>query len=112
MILTTRCLSCKADIKIKSSAKTRPDLQMEKGDTFELICQACGHKQTVHVNDVVAEVNNIIIMIGVIIGLLATSVLWFMFGAIGALSIIIPILFWQQQMASVRAFNSYKIRRK
>jgi len=55
MKLVTRCKSCNKDIRIKSGASTRPDLQMEKGDEFNVNCQNCGKILKKHVNDVKAE---------------------------------------------------------
>ena len=112
MKLTTRCSSCKKDIIIKSNASTRPDLQMEKGDEFNVNCQNCGKIEKKHVNDIKAEPSNIPIFIGVGIGIIVAIVLWSMFGAIGTTSFIIPILFWYQQMDATKGFNSYMIRRK
>ena len=112
MKLYTNCKSCKEDIKIKSSASTRPDLQMEKGNEFNVNCQSCGKMEKKHVNDIKAEPNKMVLLIGVGIGILATIFLWDFYGAIGTVSIIIPVLFWQQQMNATRGFNSYLIRRK
>ena len=112
MNLYTHCKSCKKEVKIKSNASTRPELQMEKGDEFNINCQSCGKREKKHVNDIKAEQNNIIILIGAGIGILATIFLWIYFGAIGTVSMIIPMLFWQQQMSSTKSFNSYLIRRK
>lgn len=112
MNLVAYCKSCKKDIKIKSSAPTRPDLQMEKGDEFNVNCQNCGKVEKKHVNDIKAESNNMVILIGVVIGILASIFLWINFGAIGTLSMVIPFLFWQQQMSATKSFNSYMIRRK
>lgn len=112
MKLYTHCKSCKKDIKIKSSASTRPDLQMEKGTEFNVNCQNCGNLEKKHVNDIKAEADHKIILIGVGVGILATIFLWIYFGAIGTVSIIIPILFWQQQASTAKSFNSYRIRRK
>lgn len=112
MKLTTRCSSCKKDVRIKSGASTRPELQMEKGDEFTVNCQNCGKLEKKHVNDIRAEINNQIIFIGIGIGILSTVILWSMFGAVGTISITIPIIFWYQQMDAIKGFNSYKIRRK
>ncbi len=112
MKLVTRCQSCKKDIKIKSNAPTRPDLQMEKGDVFNVNCQNCGKIEKKHVNDIQAEPNNVLILIGVGIGIASTIVLWSLFGIIGTVSVVIPILFWYQQMNATKGFNSYTIRRK
>lgn len=112
MILKTYCKSCKKDIRIKSNAKTRPDLQMEKGDEFTVNCQNCGKVEKKHINDVKAEPNNNLVLIGVGFGILTTILLWQIYGAFGTVSVVIPILFWYQQMDATKAFNSYRIRRK
>ncbi|WP_417291080.1 hypothetical protein [Corallibacter sp.] len=112
MKLVTYCKSCKKDTRIKSNAATRPDLQMEKGDEFNVSCQNCEKVEKKHVNDVKAEPNNTIILIGVGIGIIATIILWSLFGAIGTVSVIIPLLFWYQQMDATKGFNSYMIRRR
>lgn len=112
MNLITSCKSCKKEIKITSRASTRPDLQMEKGEEFNVNCLNCGAMEKKHVNDIQAEQNNTTILIGVGIGVLVTIMLWFFYGAIGTISIGIPILFWQQQMNATKTFNSYMIRRR
>jgi hypothetical protein len=85
---------------------------MEKGEEFKVNCQNCGKIEKKHINDIKAEPDNTIILIGVGIGILATIILWNYFGAIGTVSIAIPMLFWQQQMSVTKTFNSYMIRRK
>jgi hypothetical protein len=112
MKLVTYCNSCKKDIIIQSNASTRPDLQMEKGDEFNVNCQNCGKIEKKHANDIKAEPNNTIILIGVGIGIITTIGLWSFFGVIGTIGVTIPILFWYQQMDSTKGFNSYMIRRK
>lgn len=104
--------TCKESVKIKSSASTRADLQMEKGDEFPINCPKSGKMVKVHVNDVRAEINKTIIFIGLAIGIVATVVLWTIYGAIGTISGVIPVLFWQQEMSAVKSFNSFMIRRK
>lgn len=112
MKLYTHCTSCKAEVEIKSNASTRPDLQMEKGDEFSVNCQNCGNLEKKHVNDIKAEPDNKILLIGVGIGIVTTIGLWTYFGLIGTVSLIIPALFWQQQKSAAKGFNSYLIRRK
>ena len=51
MKLTTRCDSCGQDMKMNTLVSTRSELQMEKGDYFDINCQNCGSIQTKHVND-------------------------------------------------------------
>lgn len=112
MLLVTHCKSCKKDIKIKSKATTRPDLQMERGDTFDVRCEHCGTLDKKHVNDVKAVQSKTIMLAGLGLALIVTVVLWNFYGAISTLTIIIPLIIWQQQMAATRTFNSYMIRRK
>lgn len=111
MNLYAHCKSCKKDIKIKSSALTRPELQMEKGDEFNVNCKNCGVIEKKHINDIVAEPNKIILLLGILLGVLMTIFLWIYFGAIGTVSIAIPLLFWQQQNNETKGFNSYTIKR-
>ncbi|WP_346881526.1 hypothetical protein [uncultured Algibacter sp.] len=112
MNLYTYCKSCKSNINIKSGASTRPDLQMEKGDAFNVNCQNCGTIEKKHVNDIKAESSKAIMLVGLVLGIVATVILWFFFKGIALVVFIIPILVWQQQMAATKAFNSYTIRRK
>jgi len=85
---------------------------MEKGSEFNVNCQSCGKMEKKHVNDIKAEPNTMVILIGVGIGIIATLFLWGFYGAVGTVSFLIPVLFWQQQMNGTRSFNSYLIRRK
>ncbi|GAA0871055.1 hypothetical protein GCM10009117_02000 [Gangjinia marincola] len=112
MKLVTYCKSCKKDIIVKSNAATRPELQMEKGDEFNVNCQNCGSMEKKHVNDVKAEPNKALLLVGLGIGIIATVMLWKIYGAISTISATIPILFWYQQMNQTKAFNLYMIRRK
>jgi len=99
-------------MKIRSSALTRPDLQMEKGNEFGVTCQSCGNNEKKHVNDVRAEKNNLIILLGLGIGIIVTLFLLFNYGLIGTVGLAIPLIFWKQQMSATKSFNSYTIRRK
>ena len=112
MKLYTHCKSCKSEFKVKSNAETRPDLQMEKGEEFKLNCLNCGKIDKVHVNDIKAESNKKGILIGITLGVLLSAVLWFFYGAIAAIAVVIPYIFRQQELNKVKAFNSYMIRRK
>ena len=106
------CKSCKKEIRVKSKATTRPELQTEKGDEFKVNCPNCGNVEKIHVNDIYAGTNYLLISIGIVIGVLVSVFLWIYYGVIGTLGMIIPILFWQEQMKSKSEFNSYMIRRK
>ncbi len=102
MKLYTHCTSCKRQIPIKSSASTRPDLQMEKGSDFKVYC-SCGSEETKHVNDITAEKSNSVMIIGVAIGIVVSAILLFNYGIIGTLGLSIPIIFWRQQMSAIKA---------
>ncbi len=112
MKLYTYCKSCKKEITIKLKASTRPDLQMKKGEEFAISCQNCGKTETKHINNIKAEANKTILLIGVGVGIIVTILLWYYYGAIGTVGVIVPILFWRQEMNAVKAFNSYMIKRK
>lgn len=112
MNLYTYCRSCKKEVKVKSSTETRAELEREKGEEFNVNCQNCGNIEKKHVNDIKAKPNKIILLVGIIIGIAVTLFLWVYFGAIGTISGIIPILFWNEQMKSSKIFNSYMLGRK
>ncbi|MCB9426072.1 MAG: hypothetical protein H6584_03465 [Flavobacteriales bacterium] len=105
------CKHCKKEITIKSSATDRPELQKEKGDQFEKKCPHCARKNVFHVNDVYAEPNQIYSIIGVIVFLIVTALLWQHYGAISSASGLIPIFIYRQQIASVKFFNAYRVRK-
>lgn len=108
----TRCQSCKKYTIVKISAATRADLQMEKGDEFDVKCQDCGNVFKAHVNDVHAEVDRNVVWLGVGISVVVTFVLLTRLGLIGTISIGIPFLFWTRELKVVKDFNGYKINRK
>jgi hypothetical protein len=112
MVLLTYCTACKKEIKIKSNAETRPDLQMEKGETFLVNCSNCGKFEKKHVNDVSAEKSSIIILIGFGIGLIVTILFLIYLGLIGTIGLIIPFIIWKQQLETATSFNGYMVRRK
>lgn len=112
MKIYTLCNTCHQKISIRTAASTRPDLQMDKGsDELELKCIKCGNINKKHINEIKAEPGKVIMIIGIIIGLIATVVLWNFYGAIGTAGLAIPMIFWRQQMADTNAFNSYMIKR-
>lgn len=57
-------------------APTRPDLEMEKGETFEINCKKCVSRHNVHVNDVVAKEKNTMIILAVGLSVIVTVILW------------------------------------
>lgn len=111
MKLYTNCSSCREEIRIKSLSQTRHELQMEKSREFDINCPNCGVIEKKHINDVKAQNNKMTIILGILIGIVVTIGLWVYFGAIGTISFIIPILFWNQENRAVKSFNSYLIKR-
>lgn len=85
---------------------------MEKGaDEFNVNCQNCGIIQKTHINDISASPSKMILVGGVVISIMVTLLLLLMLGAIGTITLTIPILMWRQQAASAAGFNSYRLRR-
>ena len=111
MKLYRNCISCKEEIIIKSRAKTRPDLQMEKRKEFMVNCLSYGKQEKKHVNDVRATSDKKIILIGLGIGVIAFSVLFFSYGWIGTLGVVIPLIFMKEQENATKAFNSFLVKR-
>lgn len=111
MMLYKKCDSCKKENAIKSHASTRPDLEMEKGEIFKLSCAHCGKIQKVHVNDIRARQNNMIVIGGIGLCVLFTALLWKPFGFIATFTFAVPLIIWVAQNKAVHAFNSYRIRR-
>ena len=112
MYLITYCNSCKAVNNIKSSTTTRPELEKEKGEEFNIQCTECLTSYKIHVNDVKATENTTILFGGIIMAIVITIFLWTFLGAIGTISIAVPILIWRSQSNSVHAFNRYLIKRR
>lgn len=110
MKLYTKCKHCKEDILVKSSSNTRPELRSEQGDTTKYKCSKCNRFSDRHVNEVRARVNADVVAGGALLGIAVTGVLWFLLGAIGVISILIPLYIYNSQLSSVTAFNSYIVR--
>lgn len=111
MKLFTNCDSCKEEIRIKSNASTRSDLEMEKSEVFTINCSSCGINQKRHVNDIRAKQNNVIVLGGIGISIIVTVALWSVLGVVGTITGAIPVLIWKQQSNAVHTFNTYKVRR-
>ena len=107
--LITKCNFCSSEMKIKSYAPTRPDLEMHRGEKFKVSCNQCLRPQEKQANDVIAIASNFILIGGVVIGIVVTVLLWKMLGAIGTVSIIIPILIYNSELNAVALFNSYRV---
>lgn len=109
MKIETICQHCKNEIKIKTNANTRIDLEMERGELFNISCESCKKISEVHVNAVYAKINPIISIGGFVIGFVMTIIFWSMMGLIATITMTIPILIANQQSASIKAFNNYRL---
>ena len=111
MFLHTNCYHCKKKIPISSSARARTELEDELGAEFTVKCKNCGTKDKRHVNRVNASPNLMPVAIAVLIGVVVTLALWSILGAIGTVSMAIPLLAWYQQSSVAHKFNSNRIPR-
>ncbi len=85
---------------------------MKIGDNFDANCRSCNSKEKVHINKITAVQNKKLILIGAAIGLITAVILWSIFGAIGTVSLGIPILFMTVESSATNSFNKYMIRRR
>lgn len=111
MNLFTKCTACKKLVHVKSYASTRPELASSKGDNFNINCTHCASDFKTHVNDVEAHTNATILIAGVVVAIIITAILWFFIGAIGTISMTIPLLVYQAQSKATNAFNIYRVKR-
>jgi len=111
MRLSTVCNSCNERTSIKSKATDRPELIKDKGENFNIQCGNCNKNLTIHVNDVRAQPDVKILAFAGFVGILITIILWVLLGAVGTISLGIPILIWAQQNKAVHDFNRYMTRR-
>lgn len=113
MKLSYICSACKKQNYLKEKALTRPDLQMKIGkDEVRVNCDSCGKMDKKHINSINAVVDYKLVLIGVLLGLIFTGILWNSYGAIATTSFVIPLLFWISENKSLSGFNKYTIRRK
>lgn len=112
MILKYTCSKCKHDNNFKPVEATRGDLQMRLGVIETKVkCEKCNHEELKHINDIRAYDSSLKIVLAWVAGGLAAMILWFLYGAIAVVPIVIPLIVWYQEMNATRNFNSYKIRR-
>ena len=113
MKLYTNCKSCQKAIYLKSGASTRPDLEDERGERFQITCTHCGIRQEKHVNNVRAKANNLYSLIGLLVSLVIGLVVWLSFDLIASLLIAgaIPLIILKVQRDAVSRFNTYRVRR-
>lgn len=109
MKLLTKCNGCKEDIKVKSYAKTRPDLERDLGENISVVCGSCHKKQITHPNQVRAIEDYKMTLFGFGMGVLVTVLLWKTLGAIGTISMGIPAMIFASESKSVSTFNRYRL---
>jgi len=125
MRLYTNCHKCKKEIKFSSWVSDRIELSKSKGNKIELTCKNCGQKDLYHVNRIIASESKIAKIIGLIIFLVGTPLmfLWIwdyifqsayvyviagLIGLIGIPAMIYSII-EKEQKNKIRLFNNCKI---
>lgn len=103
------CKACNENSKIKSMASDRVELERDMGETFRATCTHCHDSRTVHVNDVKAEPNKIVLAAGGLAGVVATVALW-QVGFIAVISLALPGIVYGAQAKAASTFNGYKIK--
>ena len=74
-----------------------------------VVCPKCTTTNRRRINQIYAKPNPITSLLGLVAGIVITIALWDIMGAIGTISITIPILIWKQQDAVCSTFNNYRI---
>jgi len=125
MKLYTNCHNCKKEIRFSSWESDRVELSKSKGDKIELTCKNCGRKDLYHVNRIKATESKFAQIIGLIIFLVGTPLvfLWiwdyifqsdYIYVIAGLIGMIgVPFMIYsvieREQRKKVRQFNNYKI---
>lgn len=109
MKIYTTCKYCNNEINLKSHSNTRPELRQELGETSKHKCLDCNQTTERHVNEIKAKPDSKVILFGVILGVVFTLVLIFIFGYIASITFAIPFFVYQSQLNNAKLFNSYKV---
>lgn len=125
MKLYTNCHNCKKEIRFSTWSSDRVELSKSKGNRIELTCKKCGQKDFYHVNRIKATESKIAQIIGLIIFLVGTPIVFFWIwdyifqfvyiyvvaGLVGLIGV--PFMIYsvieKEQSRKVRQFNRYKI---
>ena len=135
MKLESKCKHCGKYIEFYENVSDRVELSLEKGDNIELSCKICSTKNHYHLNNVKAKKNRLISIIGFLIFIIGTILIYHFIGEfyfehkeqfesknnyssfgriLGAFAI--PFVIFQLieniQMRKVKRFNSYFIKEK
>lgn len=111
MKLYTHCSGCGEEITIKSPSTDRGKVQMSHDTIIKVSCQHCGRLEKIQLHKVHAEVNSFHLFIAFAASALLSVVIWLAFEIISPIFIIIPVVFWLQQLNAARNFNKHRIRR-
>ena len=113
MRLSYTCRACKKQNILPIKEETRPDLQKRvNADEVRVNCKECGKDDKRHINRITAIPDIRIILIGVVLGIIATVVLIGYFGFIATITFSIPIIIWKYESDQAHKFNSYAIKRR
>lgn len=113
MRLTYTCSVCKKQNFLIVKEDTRTNLQMKlRSDEVKVNCNNCGKLDKKHLNRITAVPDNRIIIVGTVVGMISTIVLWNFLGAIAVFTFSIPIMFCKYESEHAHRFNSYVIKRK
>ena len=109
MILSTPCRVCKTEIIVDSKAPSRPELEKEVGEKFDIECPKCLYRNTVRLNKVKAHESNKTMIFGLLLTTVLTAILWIFFGAISTLSFSLVFIIIGVERQNVANFNAYKL---
>ena len=126
MTLSTDCKSCREEIRFFSLANDRVRLAKKKGEKFELRCDKCKSIDLYHVDEINAEENKIILIVGLMIFIIGTPLILYLIwdyifqfanvrAIVGFVTMIgIPFIFFliinENEEKRVRTFNRFKLR--
>jgi len=106
------CQACKKQIFLPYKSNTRPDLQMELGgDEIKVNCNSCGKFNKKHINKITAVVDNRLIFIGTIGGIILSIMLIYYIGLIASITLSLPFIIWSYEQKKAHQFNIYRIRK-
>ncbi|WP_350289443.1 hypothetical protein [uncultured Croceitalea sp.] len=112
MNLVHNCSSCKKTNTFPEKAPDRGKLQMKLDNSeVQVNCKNCGKLEKIHLNKITAIINYTPILIAFVISLIVTAILWLTYGAIGTITMTIPILFWMVESNATNTFNKFLVRR-
>ncbi|WP_291868072.1 hypothetical protein [Maribacter sp.] len=81
-------------------------------DEVRVNCNTCGKDDKRHINRITAIPDNRIIILGAVIGVLATTILIGYLGFTAVFTFSIPIFVWKYESEQAHKFNSFALRRK